>query len=151
MQLFRFVFIALILFNSSCSTAQNHGSVTLIDQAFEPAIEQKSELLELLKTNSIYKSSTKPTQSFIFWTNYARLYPKRFRDSVVIPFLKEQPSVKGRYANSLLGDLSKTAPLPLLMPEQLLTNAARNHAADIVKNGGRIVTNRPTEPISQKE
>lgn len=138
MQFYRFVFIAFLVFSMSCSTAQNHGSVTLIDQSFEPVIEQKGELLELLKTNSIYKSSSKPTQSFIFWTNFARLYPKRFRDSVVMPFLKQQPSVKGSYANSLLSDLNKTSPLPLLMPEQLLTNAARNHASDIVKNGGRI-------------
>ncbi len=118
--------------------SQTHGSVTLISKPFKPNIAESIELLTLLEQNTLYLSSDISTQSFIYWTNFSRLYPKKFRDSVLIPFINEQPAVNGSYSNSLLDELAWLDSLPFLIPNQLLTNAASKHAVDIIKNGGRI-------------
>lgn len=118
--------------------SQTHGSVILISQPFQPIIAESAELISLLEQNTIYLSSDINTQSFIYWTNFSRLYPKKFSDSILIPFINEQPVVNGAYSNSLLKDLNEIDSLPFLLPEQLLTINATNHVYDIINNGGRI-------------
>lgn len=94
--------------------------------------------MEKLEENKVYRSSNKAARSFIYWSNYARLYPKSFRDEALIPFIKLQPNLKGKYANSLIKDLGKIDPLPFLEPEAKLTKAAELHAEDIAQNNGRV-------------
>ncbi|TAG31348.1 MAG: CAP domain-containing protein [Sphingobacteriia bacterium] len=138
MPLFRLALFCFILLNSMNIMGQTHGSVTLISKPFKPNIAESIELLTQLEQNTIYLYSDISTQSFIYWTNFSRLYPQKFRDSILIPFINEQPAVNGSYSNSLLDELASLDPLPFLMPEQLLTNAASKHAVNIIKNGGRI-------------
>lgn len=130
--------LATLLLLTGYLNAQSYSQVILKDIPFKPAIAIKQDLLDKLEENSIYTSSNKATQSFIYWTNYARLYPKDFRDQALIPFIKLQPNLKGKYANSLIKDLSNKNALPLLEPQIQLTKAAQLHADDIVQNNGRI-------------
>lgn len=130
--------VSCFLILSGCLNAQRYSQVILKDIPFEPNIAMNEELVEKLEQSSIYQSSNKASRSFIYWTNYARLYPKAFRDQALIPFIKLQPNLKGKYANSLIKDLSKITPLPFLEPEPKLTKAAQLHAEDIAQNNGRV-------------
>jgi len=130
--------IGCLLIFSNFLSAQRYSQVILKDIPFEPNIELNKELVQQLEQNSIYQSSSKAARSFIYWTNFARLYPKTFRDEALLPFIQLQPSLKGKYANSLIKDLGKIAPLPFLEPESKLTKAAQLHAEDIAQNNGRV-------------
>lgn len=127
-----------LLFFSGYINGQSYSQVVLRDIPFEPNIELNKDLVEKLEDNKVYRSSSKAARSFIYWTNFARLYPKVFRDEALIPFIKLQPTLKGKYANSLIRDLGKISPLPLLEPESKLTKAAQLHADDISQNNGRV-------------
>lgn len=127
-----------LLFFSGYINGQSYSQVVLRDIPFEPNIELNKDLVEKLEDNKVYRSSSKAARSFIYWTNFARLYPKIFRDEALIPFIKLQPNLKGKYANSLIVDLGKISPLPFLEPEAKLTKAAELHAEDISQNNGRV-------------
>lgn len=130
--------LLILLVGSSWVKAQNYSQVLLPDIAFEPKLVVKQAILEKLNENQIFRASDPLAQSFIYWTNYARLFPKEFRDSALLPYLNHQPRLKGKYANSLIEDLTKVDPLPFLEPEEKLTLAARQHAKDIKGNGGSV-------------
>lgn len=130
--------LATLLLFTSYLNAQRYSQVILKDIPFKPEIAIKQDILDQLEENPIYKSSNKAAQSFIYWTNYARLYPKDFRDQALIPFIKLQPNLKGKYANSLIKDLGNKSPLPYLEPQIQLTKAAELHADDIAQNNGRV-------------
>lgn len=130
--------LGCLLFFSGYITAQSYSQVVLKDIPFEPNIELNMDLVEKLEENKVYRSSSKAARSFIYWTNFARLYPKAFRDEALIPFIKLQPTLKGTYANSLIRDLGKILPLPLLEPESKLSKAAQLHADDIAQNSGKV-------------
>lgn len=74
----------------------------------------------------------------MYWVNYSRLFPKEFRDAALIPYLQQQPRLKGKYANSLLETLDNAKALPFLDPEEKLSKAALDHAKDIKRNGGSV-------------
>jgi len=131
---------ALFFLLVSCSwvNAQNYSQVVLNDISFEPKLAVKQVILDKLTQNQTYRASDPLSQSFIYWTNYSRLYPKEFRDSALLPYLNQQPRLKGKYANSLIEALTKVDPLPFLEPEEKLTLAAQNHVKDIKGNGGSV-------------
>lgn len=130
--------LGCLLFFSGYLTGQSYSQVVLKDIPFEPNIALNDELVEKLEQNNVYRSSTKAARSIIYWTNFARLYPIAFRDEALLPFIQLQPSLKGKYANSLIKDLGKISPLPFLEPESTLTRAAQIHAEDIAQNNGRV-------------
>ncbi|OYW81803.1 MAG: hypothetical protein B7Y37_05550 [Sphingobacteriia bacterium 28-36-52] len=130
--------IGCFLFCSGYLNAQQYSQVVLKDIPFEPNIAMNADLVKKLEQNSVYQSASKAARSFIYWTNFARLYPMAFRDEALLPFIKLQPSLKGKYANSLIKDLGKITPLPFLEPELKLTMAAQLHAEDIAQNNGRV-------------
>ena len=134
----RILVIGCLLFFSGYISGQSYSQVVLKDIPFEPNIALNKDLVEKLEENKVYRSSNKAARSFIYWSNYARLYPKAFRDEALIPFIQLQPNLKGKYANSLIKDLGKLDPLPFLEPEAKLTKAAELHAEDIAQNKGRV-------------
>lgn len=136
------VFAFCLLLNLVCITyttwAQGYSQVVLTDIPFEPKIGIKKDIKERLEQNAVFQSADPISQSFMYWVNYARLYPKEFRDSALIPYLQQQPRLKGKYANSLLETLDKASSLSFLDPEKKLSLAAQNHAKDIQRNGGSV-------------
>lgn len=130
--------LCILMVGCSWVNAQNYSQVILTDIPFEPKLVVKEAILEKLTQNKAYRASDPLSQSFIYWTNYARLFPKEFRDSALLPYLNQQPRLKGKYANSLIEALTKVDPLPFLEPEEKLTLAAQNHVKDIQSNGGNV-------------
>ena len=135
---FAFCFLLNLAFTTYTTKAQGYSQVVLTDIPFEPTITIKKEIKERLERNQVFQASDRISQSFMYWVNYSRLFPKEFRDSALIPYLQQQPRLKGKYANSLLETLDKANALPFLDPEEKLSKAARDHAKDIKRNGGSV-------------
>lgn len=92
-----------------------------------------SEVEAALKVNPEYKLLNAEEKEWVYWTNYSRLQPRAFWDSVVSPILKTYPNLVSGYSNSLKQDLYKGASLPILYPNKQLLNLAGSHAADLAK------------------
>jgi hypothetical protein len=73
-----------------------------------------------------FPSGLNATQKeWFYWTNYSRINPRRFWDSVVAPILKVYPAFRNSYTSSLKEDLYKCSPLPLVKPNADLAKAAQ--------------------------
>ena len=137
--LYHILLLGVFLFlGLSLAKAQPYSTVTLIDKPFTPPVSKNQGLIKKLEQNAVYNASSSIEKDFIYWTNYSRLFPQAFCDSVLIPFTNSQPSTKGKYAQSLIADLNKVQALPLLLPIDILTDAAKRHSKDLVYNKGRI-------------
>lgn len=123
----------LSLFFHFLGISQETGSVDFDDRPFQLTIKKRSFILDRLDAYEAYKIALPEEKEFLYWSNFARLFPQNFRDSVVIPFLEWQPRLKGTYANSLLKDLLNQKPLTFLEPYLPLTEAARTHASDLAR------------------
>jgi uncharacterized protein YkwD len=110
----------------------------LEDKPFVPLVKIKQSLLNQLEENTVFLNASQLEKDFIYWTNFSRLYPVSFRDSVLIPFLKEQPSTNGKEAKQLIADFSRGETLPILIPDNRLTNTSAEHALDLSKRKGVI-------------
>ncbi len=142
-----FIIAGVLLLCLSVSKAQPYSTVSLIDKPFILSINKNPYIIKRLEENSIYNSSSSIEKDFIYWTNFARLFPHTFCDSVLIPFTNAQPSTKGIYAQSLIADFKKAQALPFLIPVDFLTNAARHHSKDLVNNRG-IITHQSSDGTS---
>ena len=81
-------------------------------------------------------------KDLFYWTNYFRLNPRRFYDSLVQEFLKQFPEAKSTYSKSLEADIRKApSTLALLIPDNGLLNTSKAHASDLIKRGGIISHN----------
>lgn len=128
---------ALFLF-SFFLNAQHFSSVILRDQPFRAPAMNNRFILNQLEENDIYSELNQSEKEFIYWTNYARLFPKNFRDYILLPFLKQQPTTKGRYSASLIKELTASPSLPFLVPEEKLYLIAKSHALDLSKYKNKI-------------
>ncbi len=78
-----------------------------------------------------FKKLSKQGKEFLYWTNYSRVNPRRFWDSVVVPILEAFPTLKSSYSESLQHDLYASRPLPVFKLNNSLVFTAQSHAADI--------------------
>lgn len=76
-------------------------------------------------------------KEFLYWTNYSRVNPRRFWDSVVTPILTAFPNLKSSYSESLKTDLYASAILPHFKLNALLMGTAQAHANDIGLKKGK--------------
>ncbi len=132
-----FLSILSLLF-SLFLNSQPISSVLLEDKPFVPLVKINQSLLHQLEESTIFLSASQLEKDFIYWTNFSRLYPKSFCDSILIPFLQEQPSTNGKEAKQLIVDLSKAGELPMLIPDSRLTSTSNEHAVDLSKRKGVI-------------
>ncbi len=138
MPFFRFFLAFTLILFSFFLNAQHFSAVTLTDDPFTgPAITNRI-ILNQLEKNKLYTKLSPSEKEFVYWTNYARLFPMCFKDSVLLPFLILQPTTKGKYSTSLVKELTNSASLPLLEPEEKLYKVAKSHAMDLSKNTNRI-------------
>jgi Cysteine-rich secretory protein family len=114
--------------------AQHMGSTRLEIKELPIPPSREYEIDEYLGQ---YSPLLNPSEKdWFYWTNYSRKNPRRFWDSVVAPILKVYPSFRNAYTNSLKEDLYKTAPLPLVKPNNDLAKVAQSLAnALAVKKG----------------
>lgn len=78
-----------------------------------------------------YNRLSKAGKDFLYWTNYSRVNPRRFWDSVVAPILVVYPNLKSSYSESLKSDLYSSQPLEKFKLNPILIGTAQAHANDI--------------------
>lgn len=89
------------------------------------------ELNDKLNELDTYANLSIDQKSWYYWTNYSRIYPRSFWDSVVAPILKTYPSLISGYTTSLKRDLYKAVPAPMLIPSVKLLTLSNSHAKDL--------------------
>lgn len=138
MPLFRFFSTFTLILFSFYLNAQQFSSVILSDKSFLAPSMTNRVILNQLEKNKNYSILNQSEKDFIYWTNYARLFPKNFRDSILLPFLKHQPTTKGPFSASLVKELSAASSLSFLEPDEKLYLVAKSHALDLSRNTQRI-------------
>ncbi len=138
MPLFRFFSTFILILFSFYLNAQKYSSVILTDEPFACPTMTNRVILNQLEKNKTYFKLNRSEKEFIYWTNYARLFPKDFRDSILIPFLRQQPTIKGSFSTSLVKELTTVSALSFLEPDEKLYSVAKYHALDLSRNTQRI-------------
>ncbi len=91
----------------------------------------------VLRWNSsfpLFNGLSAQAKEALYYTNYCRLNPVKFWDSVVAPIIAEFPPLNKPEATSLKSDLLKAKPLPMFALNEKLLKTAQAHAGDIGKN-----------------
>ncbi len=71
----------------------------------------------------------------VYLINLARTNPRLYRDSVVQPYLKNNPDLRSTYSNSLIATLSQMAAVATMQAHKGLRGIALGHAKDLAKQG----------------
>ncbi len=132
----RLLFLFIVLLLSSGLYAQ--GSIEIRDIQFNIEVEKDKNIDEVLTAIPFYHKLNSYQQETIYWLNYVRLYPKRFHDNVLMPFLSQFPEANSNYSKSLSSDLLNMHSVAALVPEEKLTRVATAHATDLAKHGASI-------------
>jgi len=126
-------FLLSLLLLPVFSSAQ-HFSISTIEVKPFPIMPLKlNEIEQTLAKSPLYIVLSGEQKEWFYWTNYSRLRPKAFWDSIVTPILKTYPNLNTDYSASLKRDLYKAEPLPLLLPNKQLMDLAAGHANDLAK------------------
>lgn len=116
--------LILVLFLFSSSFAQNK-----ITDAFSAS--------ELQNANTAQSATyfSEEEQQVILIMNLVRLYPEKFRDEVLKPYVEFSAIKKNKYYNSLLQDLKSAKPTTPIKPHKTLYDEASEHAISMGKKG----------------
>ncbi len=126
-KLFFLLFLALPFIGHS-----QDFSISTFEVKPMPALPAKIEAIsKQLNEFHLFESFSNEQKEWYYWTNYSRIYPKTFWDSVVYPILKTYPSLVSEYTQSLKRDLFKASPASLLVPTVKLLNISNEHAKDL--------------------
>ncbi len=126
--------IVLLLIGLNPLDTLCQGSIALEDKPFVIQITRDEELGKWLESSTAYRQMPKPEKEMLYWVNLMRKNPKGFYDRYIAEFIKQYPESGGSNANSLKGDLNKSADLQLLKPSSILQKEANSHAADVARN-----------------
>ena len=124
------LFIAFLLLYPSLSFCQ------LKDVVLEARSVPKPVVIDTSVTNwdasqPGFATLNSQAKEFLYWTNYSRVNPKRFWDSVVGPILLAFPTLQSSYSESLKADLYNSPVLPIFKLNTALISTAQSHASDI--------------------
>lgn len=78
-----------------------------------------------------FREGTGEIREWFYWTNYSRLRPRAFWDSVVAPILQNFPNLKSSYSNSLKRDLYRIESLGMLKLNRKLGSIAQSMADEM--------------------
>lgn len=123
------IFAALILY-PILSFSQTKGIVLEARDIPKPT-EFDTAILNGDGRQPVFATLKTSAQVFLYWTNYSRVNPKRFWDSVVQPILEAFPTLKSSYSESLKTDLYNSPALPAFKLNSTLIGTAQAHASDI--------------------
>ncbi len=102
-----FLFILFLLPILVAAQAQ----FSLQDKKFSPSVEVDQQLLEYVKLQIKGRGLTQQEKQFFYWSNFLRLYPKRFYTDIIGAFLSSFPEAKGKESESLKKELLSLVPL----------------------------------------
>lgn len=110
----------------------------LQDKKFSPALEVDQQLLEYVNAQTKGRGLTEQEIQFFYWSNFLRLYPKRFYTDIIGAFLSSFPEAKGKEAESLKKELLSLPPLSRYRFSVQLADLAFEHASDLSDNANQI-------------
>jgi hypothetical protein len=110
----------------------------LQDKKFSPALEVDQQLLEYVNAQTKGRGLTEQEIQFFYWSNFLRLYPKRFYTDIIEAFLSSFPEAKGKEAESLKKELLSLPPLSRYRFSVQLADLAFEHASDLSDNANQI-------------
>jgi hypothetical protein len=111
---------------------------SLQDKKFSPAVEVDQQLLEYVNAQTQGRGLTEQEIQFFYWSNFLRLYPKRFYTDIIGAFLSSFPEAKGKEAESLKKELLSLPPLSRNRFSVQLADLALEHASDLSDNANQI-------------
>lgn len=129
--------ILLLLFVLPLLVA-GQSQFTLQDKRFSPTIEIDQQLLEYVNLQIKGRGLTEQEKQFFYWSNFLRLYPKRFYTDIIGAFLSSFPEAKGRESESLKKELLSLAPLSRYKFSIQLADLAHEHASDLSEHANQI-------------
>ncbi len=95
---------------------------------FNSSINQFESSSSFINENSIERDVLK-------YINEVRTNPKKFKQEILIPFLKVNKGYSNKYVKSLKKDLDQLTPLPPLKNHEVLKEFAHHHAKSTGKVG----------------
>ncbi|MEN9952595.1 MAG: hypothetical protein RLZZ520_863 [Bacteroidota bacterium] len=110
----------------------------LQDKKFSPALEVDQQLLEYVNAQTKGRGLAEQEIQFFYWSNFLRLYPKRFYTDIIGAFLSSFPEAKGKEAESLKKELLSLPPLSRNRFSVQLADLALEHASDLSDNANQI-------------
>lgn len=129
--------ILLLLFVLPLLVA-GQSQFTLQDKRFSPTIEIDQQLLEYVNLQIKGRGLTEQEKQFFYWSNFLRLYPKRFYTDIIGAFLSSFPEAKGKESESLKKELLSLAPLSRYKFSIQLADLALEHASDLSEHANQI-------------
>ena len=126
------------------SISQTIGNTTLPIKDFPSPPLRDNAVNVFMAQFPGYQSLAKEKKDWFYWTNYSRINPKRFYDSVVEPILTAFPTLKNANSVSLKRDLYKISTLPLLHPNDNLNKVAQQFAGEMADKNASPSHTSPT-------
>lgn len=111
---------------------------SLQDKKFSPSVEVDQQLLEYVNLQTKGRGLTEQEIQFFYWSNFLRLYPKRFHTAIIQSFLSSFPEAKGKEAESLKKELLSISPLSTYRFSSQLADLALEHASDLSDHATQI-------------
>lgn len=136
--------IRLFLLSCLISPLLVFSQISMIELAEKPVPEPIARALDVDQwniTQNGYENLSPEAKQMLYWTNYARLHPKQFWDSVVQPLLLVFPNLVTPESRSLRSELLTMAPLPAFRLNPTLQVTAQSHASDIGNKNAPISHN----------
>ena len=111
---------------------------SLQDKKFTPTVELDQQLLEYINLQTKGRGLTEQETQFFYWSNYLRLYPKRFSSEIIGSFLSSFPEAKGKESESLKRELSSLSSLSRYRFSIQLADLSLDHASDLSEYANQI-------------
>jgi hypothetical protein len=123
--------LLIILLLPAISWAQHFSTSTIQLKPMPNMPLRQAGIEAYLKATPGFNSLSPEAKDWFYWTNYSRVNPREFYDSVVVPVLKTFPNLQSSYTNSLKRDLYAATPLEMVHPSALLAKLAQTHADEL--------------------
>jgi hypothetical protein len=124
----------LVFFIPIASCAQKMGTTTLEVKSLPSLPVRDLSVDNFLLLSEEYKQLSDKEKDWFYWTNYSRINPRRFWDSVVAPLIKAFPKLDNSYSRGLKTDLYNSKPLPMVKPNKGLSKIAQSFAKEMAAN-----------------
>lgn len=130
--MFHVKLVVILLFVFPVVSFSQHMGTTKLEVKTLPPLPSPD--LEVEKfVNGFLEQMNSSKRDWFYWTNYSRINPRRFWDSVVAPILDIYPSFRNSYTTSLKEDLYKSSNLPLVKPNEELARMAQLLASSLAE------------------
>lgn len=126
-------FLLTLLFTFITWISFSQGVIVLQDKSFVYKPVRDTSIWNRLVESKSFADLSVKEQEFFYWTNFMRMNPAHFEETVLQEFLKQFPEANSPDSKSLSAELKKAQiNLPFLDPDHGLLIMASTHAADLM-------------------